>query len=55
MSLVRDLYRAARIANDITTVASGKPGRIANRAKNKVVGRSLARGGVWRKLWGRWL
>lgn len=51
MGLVRDLYRAARIANDVSTVASGDPKRIARRAKNKAVGRALGRAGVWRRLW----
>jgi len=49
--LVRSLYRSARIANDIETVASGNPKRITRRAKNKVLGRSLGRSGVWRFLW----
>jgi hypothetical protein len=39
--LVSSLYRLARLANDITTVASGKPKRIARRLKNKLVGRKL--------------
>ena len=46
-----DLYRAARAANDISTLASGNPRRIARRAKNKIVGRALGRAGVWRMLW----
>ena len=37
------LYRLARIANDVETVASGKPKRIARRAKNKYIGRKLVR------------
>lgn len=49
--LVSDLYRAARIANDVSVVASGNPSRIARRAKNKILGRALGRGGVWRALW----
>jgi hypothetical protein len=51
--LVSNLYRTARLANDISTLASGHPHRIARRAKNKIVGRALARGGFWRLLWGR--
>src|SRR5487761_630775 len=50
-SLVSNLYRAARMANDVTTLASGNPHRIARRAKNKIVGRAAARAGIWRVLW----
>jgi hypothetical protein len=50
--LVSQMYRAARLANDVSTLASGNPHRIARRAKNKIIGRSLARGGLWRLLWG---
>ncbi len=46
-----DLYRTARMANDVSTLASGNPHRIARRAKNKIVGRALARAGIWRALW----
>ena len=45
------MYAAARLANDISTVASGDPHRIARRAKNKIVGRALGRAGLWRMLW----
>jgi len=51
MGLARNLYRAARIANDVSTVASGNPKRIARRAKNKAVGRALGRAGFWGRLW----
>ena len=51
-SFVSDVYRAARIANDISTVASGNPHRIARRARNRIVGRALGRAGLWRLLWG---
>lgn len=51
MGFARNLYRAARIANDVETVASGNPRRIRRRAKNKIVGRALGRSGVWRALW----
>jgi hypothetical protein len=47
------LYRAARLSNDMGTIASGKPHRIARRAKNKILGRILARLGFWRILWGK--
>lgn len=50
-SLSSQLYRAARVTNNIETVASGNPRRIARRAKNVTVGRTLGRAGVWRWLW----
>jgi len=40
------LYRAARLFRDVEVIASGKPGRMLRRAKNKVVGRKIVR-----KLW----
>ncbi len=36
------LYKAARTSNDVSKLASGNPKKIANRAKNKVVGRKVA-------------
>jgi hypothetical protein len=51
VGLARELYRAARVANDVETIASGRPDRIARRAKNKLLGRLLGRAGVWRFLW----
>jgi hypothetical protein len=50
-SLVSQLYRTARLANDLSVVASGNPHRMARRAKNKIVGRAMARGSIWRMLW----
>ena len=50
-SLVSQMYRAARVWNDVSTIASGNPKRIARRAKNKIVGRSVARAGLWKLLW----
>ncbi len=50
-SLTSQLYRAARVSNDLSALASGNPDRIARRARNKIVGRALGRAGVWRKLW----
>src|ERR1700716_1327159 len=49
--LVSQMYAAARLANDVSTLASGDPRRIARRAKNKIVGRALGRAGLWRLLW----
>jgi hypothetical protein len=45
------MYAAARLANDVSTLASGNPHRIVRRAKNKIVGRALGRAGLWRWLW----
>jgi hypothetical protein len=38
-SLTSQLYRAARISNNISAIASGNPRRIARRAKNVAVAR----------------
>jgi len=46
MSFVSFLYKLARTANDISTIASGDPKKIARRAANKYLGRKLIR-----KLW----
>jgi len=48
--LVSEMYAAARLANDVSTLASGNPHRIARRAKNKIIGRALGRAGLWRWL-----
>jgi hypothetical protein len=45
------MYAAARLANDVSTLASGNPNRIVRRAKNKIIGRALGRAGLWRWLW----
>jgi hypothetical protein len=50
--LVSNLYRTARLANDLSVLTSGNPNRMARRAKNKIVGRAMARSGLWRLLWG---
>ena len=50
-SLTSQLFRAARISDTISAVASGNPRRIARRAKNVTLGRGLSRAGVWRRLW----
>jgi hypothetical protein len=49
--LVSQLYAAARLANDVSTLASGNPRRIVRRARNKIIGRALGRAGLWRLLW----
>jgi hypothetical protein len=45
------MYRAARISNNISVLASGNPHRMARRAKNVIMGRALGRAGLWRALW----
>jgi hypothetical protein len=45
------VYQAAREINDLETLASGDPERIARRARNKALGRLLGRAGIWRLLW----
>ncbi len=37
------LYKMARTANDIEKLSSGDPKKIANRARNKVIGRNIMR------------
>ena len=51
MNITRALYRAARISNNLSALASGNPRRIARRAKNVAIGRIFARAGIWRNLW----
>jgi len=48
MGLVSTLFRFARRAQDAKVVASGEGKRMARRAKNKGLGRILARLGIWR-------
>jgi len=48
---VSEMYHAARVANDLSVLASGNPTRITRRAKNVIVGRALGRAGVWHALW----
>jgi hypothetical protein len=50
-SLTSQLYRAARLSNNISALASGNPRRVARRAKNLIVGRALGRSGVWARPW----
>ncbi len=51
MGLTSFLYRLARLSADAKAISSGNPKRIGRRAKNKLLGRALGRGGVWRRLW----
>ncbi len=51
MGLASKLFRLARLSRDVEAVASGSPKKIVRRGKNKVVGRLLGRGGIWRRLW----
>jgi hypothetical protein len=46
-----NLYRLARTVQTAKTLASGDSKRIARRAKNIVVGRTLALTGAWSRLW----
>ena len=46
--IASSLYKAARTVNDIETLASGDPKKIARRAKNKLLGRLLGKLKVWR-------
>jgi len=50
MSLTRNLYRAARISNNVGALTGGRR-RTTRRARNVVVGRALGRAGFWRWLW----
>ena len=51
MSITSWLFRLARLSADARAVSSGDPKKIGRRAKNKIAGRVLGRGGVWRRLW----
>lgn len=53
-SLSSQLFRAARVVDDVEAVESGNPRRMTNRAKNVALGRTLRRAGVWRALFGQW-
>ena len=52
MNATRALYRAARLSNDVSALASGDPRRMARRVGNRAKGRVLGRVGFWRWLWG---
>jgi hypothetical protein len=49
--LSSSLYQLARTTNTIDALTSGDPKRMARRTRNIILGRALARGGVWRALW----
>ena len=42
MGFVSSLYKIARIANDVSALASGNPRRITRRLVNKMIGRKIA-------------
>lgn len=50
-SLSSQLFRAARTADDLEALASGRPRVMVRRARHVVVGRTLAKAGFWRRLW----
>ena len=41
--LRRGLYRGARLLGDVSALTSGRPGEVARRAVNKVIGRRIVR------------
>jgi len=43
MKLTSFLYRMARLSRDAEVIASGDPKKMARRAKNKLIGRTLVR------------
>ena len=49
MGLTSTLFKLARLSADIRALRT--PASAARRIKNKAVGRLLARGGIWRRLW----
>lgn len=50
-SLSSQLFRAARVMDDLEAAGSGNPRRMRRRVKNVIVGRSLRKAGAWRRLW----
>jgi hypothetical protein len=50
-SVSSQLFRAARIMDDVEAAESGNPRRIRRRAVNVAKGRLLGRAGFWRWLW----
>ena len=51
MGLTRFLFRLARLSAHAKAVSSGDPTRIERRMKNRLIGRTLSRAGIWRRLW----
>jgi hypothetical protein len=45
-------FRFVRDVDTAEAISSGNPRRIVRRAKNVAVGRSLAKAGLWRGLFG---
>jgi hypothetical protein len=58
VSFTSMMYRAARLSASgravRRSVQTGNPYYMARRARNIAVGRTLARAGVWRTIWGKW-
>jgi hypothetical protein len=50
-SISSQLFKAARVMDDVEAVESGNPRRIEKRAEHVAVGRALGKAGVWRRLW----
>ncbi len=58
MRLSTPLTKAGRTARDVEaverTLPRGDVGYVATRTKNQLVGRALARTGMFRAIWGPW-
>jgi hypothetical protein len=52
-SFASSLFKMARTVDNVETVASGNPEKIARRAKNVALGRTLAKKGFWKMLFGK--
>jgi hypothetical protein len=57
-SFTSAVYRAARLSASARavrrSVQTGDPSYALRRARNIAAGRTMARAGVWRKVWGKW-
>lgn len=51
MGLASKLFKLARITRDVEVLASGRPDRIARRAKNRLLWSVLNRSRWWRSMW----